>query len=99
MIIKSKKNIEGLFSQELKGEKFKFHHAENVTPMMIDAQMEREFGNKGWTKDRNMRKIATVPALALYDNPDLVKDGSNKAWKKYLSGEGRCFATVDPNTI
>lgn len=99
MIIKSKKNIEGLFQQEYKGDDFVFHHAERIDPILKSANLQREAGNNGWGKNKSMRKIATVPALEFYNNPDLVREGTNKTWRKYLNGEGRAYATVNPNTV
>jgi len=99
MVIKSKQNIEGLFQHEMKGDNFVFHHAEKIDPMLQDAYKQREEANNGFTDTKSFRKIATVPALEFYNNPDLLKDNSNKTWRKYLMGRGRDFATVNPATI
>ena len=98
-IIKSNKIVSGLQGVSYQDDKVILHHASNISGALAMAQGERDSLSDGWTKDRNMRKIATVPESEFILNPHLLKDNSTKVWRKFLQNEGRDYAVVDPKTI
>jgi hypothetical protein len=81
------------------GDKTVFTHVQNVDPVSKLAWEQRNSGNNGWTKDKSMRKIAEIPELVFFANPQLTNpDGRiNKAeLRKFLrSPQGETFRTVD----
>lgn len=98
-IIKSNKLIPGLQGITYEDDKVVLHHASNISGALTMAMQERNGLSDGWTKDRDMRKIATVPESEFILNPHLLKDNSTKVWRKFLQNEGRDYAIVDPKTI
>lgn len=100
MIIKSNKVLEGFQGMESKGDLTTFHHLERVDPIMEKARDMRDFSSNGWTKDRSMRQVATLPSTVILKHPELLQDKSGKLLRKFLQGEeGRRYACVNPNSI
>jgi hypothetical protein len=81
-----------LRSAEFVGDKFIFNHMQDTAPTMEQAQYERDLSNNGWTEDRSMRKIASIPEIELVKHPEFLHD--QKALLTWLKGEGRKYATV-----
>jgi hypothetical protein len=42
---------------------FYIKRTEDVEPLIEEMALERSNGNNGWTKDRTMRKIGSIPLL------------------------------------
>jgi len=83
-----------IMDSSVKGDVFTLKHAENVSGIIESANNDRLYGNNGWTKDKTMRKIATLPASILLKYPHLIKD--KKALKKWLqTPEGMLFRTTE----
>jgi hypothetical protein len=100
MIIKSNKIREGFQGMQSHGDITKFHHLERVDGIMEQAQNMREFSNNGWTKEKNMRQVASLPSTVVLKYPELLQDKTGKLLRKFLQGEeGRMYACVNPNTI
>jgi hypothetical protein len=81
-----------LQSAEFIGDKFVFTHGQDTNPTMGAAQYERDWSDNGWTEDRSMRKIASIPEIELVKHPEFLHD--QKALLTWLKGEGRKYATV-----
>jgi hypothetical protein len=81
-----------LRSAEYVGDNFVFTHTQDTAPTMEQAQQERDWSNNGWTKDKTMRKIASIPEIELVRHPEFMHD--QKALLTWLKGEGRKYTTV-----
>ena len=82
------------------GDKTLFNHLERVDGIMEHAESMRNFSNNGWTKEKNMRKVASVPSVLFLKHPEIFQDKSGKLLRKFLqTEEGRPYACVNPNTI
>lgn len=96
-IIRAGKTGNGLVSTEYEGDKFKFTHAEDVGELAKYCYEVRKESNNGFSKERQFRRIASIPVLAWYEL--LKKCGGNvtdKDIRDYLrSEEGEMFKTVN----
>jgi hypothetical protein len=81
-----------LRSAEFVGNDFIFTHAQDTAPTQELADYERNWSDNGWTKDRTMRKIASIPEIELVKHPEFMHD--RKALTTWLKGEGRKYMTV-----
>jgi hypothetical protein len=84
---------EGLWEAKLGKEKFKFKHAQNVTPILEFAHQMREHSSNGFTKDKGMRMIGYIPELELAKHPEWLKD-PNEIVKWLKTDEGAPYRTV-----
>ena len=100
MIIQSNKLKDGLQNIIDQGDKRIFKHLEHINPIMENAQEIRDFSNNGWTKDKSMRQIASLPSLVVLKYPELLQDRTGTLLKKFLqTAEGMRYACVRPSTI
>ena len=53
-----------------------FEHIQRIGPILEDAHVSRESGREGWTPDRSMQLIATIPANVFVQHPEFVHDTS-----------------------
>ena len=60
MIIKDKDYLAGTTYD---GDEFTMHHVQPTLSIKEEAHDMRVHGNNGWTKDKNFRHIAHIPAL------------------------------------
>lgn len=93
MIIKTNKNIEGLAKIEYEKDNFIFTHAQNITPSLEQAHLLREFGNNGWSTDKNYRRIATIPSIEFVRHPEWAQD-TEQIIKWLKSEDGKPYRTV-----
>lgn len=93
MIIKDRDYLAGT---TYKGDKYTHHHVQPTLNIQEEAHNIREFSDNGWTKDRSMRQIATIPALeavrlqaerpGFFSSPEMITE--------YLKKEGAIYRTV-----
>ncbi len=79
------------------GDKVHYRHTEWTEPLKVHAKAQR-IENDGWTKDRTMQRIATVPEGIFIEHPEFVYD--EKAFLRWLkSPEGEEYLHVDKSKI
>ena len=102
MIIKdSDRADETLVGTTFKGDTYTHHHAQDTSVIQAGCQELRNDGTNGFTQERTMRKIASIPAL------DAVRLGnerpgffsSSEMIGEWLKKEGEAYLTVKKNTI
>lgn len=80
-------------SEAVGSDKFKLIHAQPIGDIMKHAYEYRKLDGNGFTDGKNMRKIASIPAIEFVKHPEWAHD--TKAMKKWLkSEEGRQYLTV-----
>jgi len=85
----------GLIDTQYADDKVGFLHIENLTPYMASAYKQRMSGQEGWTKDREMQKVASLPPLVAHRLEKigiLNDDVALKVWLK--SEEGARYRTT-----
>lgn len=85
---------------DAKKDKLLFTRVFDPRPAMESAHEERKDPNQGWTKDRTMRKIASIPAQEFFKHPEweeeLIANGNSPSMRKWLQTEyGSLFKTVN----
>jgi len=83
---------EGIWSARIDGDECRIFHAQKTDDIDLQNHIERESGNNGWTIDRSMRKIASIPALEFAKHPEFTQDEATL--KKWLKKEGRRYLSV-----
>ena len=72
-------------------------HVENVTPVFLDNKKAREEEGNGWTDEKKMRKIASIPPLVAVEAeknfPGLFQD-KNMMRRFLRSDVGKLCLTV-----
>lgn len=97
-IIKSNNNLgEGLVGAEFSEKFVKVSHVENVSPIFAANQKSREDSHNGFSDDRSMRKIASIPPLVAIEaektHPGLFQD--KNMMKEFLRSDvGKLCMTV-----
>lgn len=91
---------DGLAQMDVHGDKFKFTHVQNVEKVMAQAHQDRKDERQGWSKDRTMRRVASIPVIEWLRHPEwqqeIVAYGDSPSMRKWLCGEyGSLFKTVD----
>ena len=82
-----------LIDIELDKDKMRMKHVQDVGGIIQQAELLRNYSDNGFTSDRNMRHIATIPAGEFVNHPEWAYD--EKALIKWLkSEEGRPYRTV-----
>ena len=102
MIIKDSDRAENtLIGTTIDGDHYTHHHAQNTSAIQAGCHELRQDSGNGWTKERTMRKIASIPAL------DAVRLGNERPgffsspemMREWLRREGEDYLTVKKNTI
>jgi hypothetical protein len=105
-IIRAKRGLvpvggHGLVDVQLKGDKFHFLHAQDVEPVAAACKELRKDSNKGFSKDRTMQRIASIPELVWFAHPEFIGDHGQvnlKELRKFLkSPEGEMYVTAAGN--
>lgn len=102
MIIRSSKLSEGNTLEE-QGGKIVLTHTENIEPVLEANYASRKDLNNGWSKNRNMRRIASIPFTVWLQwtkqYPELImgdKELKEKTLRKILKEEEmKQFWTVE----
>ena len=89
----------GLVDVAYEGDKFKFTHAQNLDILRAELKERMKYQTaEGWSENRSMRYIGTIPAAAIEARPELraaLNSGDDAAIRKaveiYFNGEGREF--------
>jgi len=85
----------GIIDTQYSDDKVAFTHVENVTPYMASAYKQRMSGKEGWTKSREMQKVASLPPLVAVKLERLGILGDETALKVWLkSEEGSKYRTT-----
>jgi len=74
------------------GDSFHTITAQHIDPILEEAYLHRQYAGDGFSKGRNMQKVATIPQIEFLLHPELAYD--EKALIKFLKGEGRKYCTV-----
>lgn len=78
---------------ELEADKFRILHGQQIDGILEECHAYRKLDGNGFTDGRNMRKIASIPAIEFTKHPEWAHD--TKAMIKWLkSEEGRMYLTV-----
>lgn len=87
---------------ETKKDKFVINHIENIDPVLAHNYEARKDPNQGYSKDRELQKVATVPMLTWLEwtrkFPELVagdKELREKTLRKLLNKEFPMFKTIN----
>ena len=75
----------------LHGDHTVISHVEDLEPIFEHTAQMRKLNNNGFSKERNMRYLGTIPLMTLLRNPELANDSS---LKKYLRERPRCRAVA-----
>ena len=103
MIIKSAKITEGTSLVDNNDGKFTLNHAMDITPILEANYHAKKDAQNGWSKDRNMRRVASIDPLTwkkwTQKFPELLL-GDRKLRDKTLynllyTEEGKQFWTVE----
>lgn len=81
-----------LRSADFVGDNFVFNHMQDTAPTQLSCYQDRLHTDNGWTEDRSMRKIASIPEIELVKHPEFLHD--QKALLTWLKGEGKKYTTV-----
>lgn len=81
-----------ILKADIQGDNFVFVHGQNTLPVQQQAYADRMSDNNGFTDNRSMRKIASIPEIEFIRHPEWIHD--QKAMLKWLKGEGRKYACV-----
>jgi hypothetical protein len=77
---------------ECVGDNFIFNHMQDTAPTQEQVYLDRTYSDNGWTQDRTMRKIASIPEVEFLKHPEFLHD--QKAITTWLKGEGKKYMTV-----
>ena len=101
MIVKDDGSIDTLVGTSIKGDYYTHHHAQNTSLVQAGCHEQRQDDSNGWTQERTMRKIASIPALdavrlgnerpGFFSSPEMIGE--------WLKKEGEAYLTVKKNTI
>ncbi|MEE8382215.1 MAG: hypothetical protein V3R78_10135 [Thermodesulfobacteriota bacterium] len=102
MIIKDSDRADPtLVGTTYEGDHYTHHHAQDTSTIQAGCHELRQDGTNGWTEERTMRKIASIPALdavrlgnerpGFFSSPEMIGE--------YLKREGEKYLTVKKNTI
>lgn len=85
---------------EAKKDKVLFTRVYDPTPAMKQAHEDRKDLSQGWSKDRTMRRIASIPPQEFFKHPEweeeLIAYGDSPSMRKWLQTEyGSLFKTVE----
>jgi hypothetical protein len=97
-IIRSRESLsDGIGAVEYQGDKFKFTHVQDVNPFYKYAHEQRKEQGNGFSKDRQFRKIASVPNLVWFEFVKRCGGQPTEAQiRKFLrTEEGKMFTTVE----
>jgi len=98
MIFKGDGNDTGLLSVESEKDQFKFTHIQRLDDAEEELRMMEAHGSTdGFSKDRTMRYLGTIPAIIWLEHPEWQHD--DKALMRWLqSDEGRKWCVHLPDT-
>ena len=101
MIVKDDGSIDTLVGTSVEGDKYTHHHAQNTSLVQAGCHELRQDSSNGFTQERTMRKIASIPALdavrlgnerpGFFSSPEMIGE--------WLKKEGEAYLTVKKNTI
>jgi len=96
MIVSSTKAVQGLNDISYKDEQVVFTHAQDVAPILQEAQISRNCGNEGWDKGKKSdawQRIGIVPGWAYVKYPEMNRDARlSRKW--LLTEEGSPYRTT-----
>lgn len=93
MIIRSSQIREGLQTIDYRKEQVVFTHAQRIDPVLAECQESRESGSEGWSANRTMQRIASIPAAVFVQHPEFVHEPS-LITKWLQTDEGRPYRTT-----
>lgn len=98
MIIRDGNGDTGLLDIQYEGDKIKYTHVQQLDNAQEElAMMEAASSPDGFSKDRTLRYIGTIPAIIWLQHPEFMHD--TKALNKWLqSEEGRKWCVNLPDT-
>ena len=95
MRIKPDGTIDTLRGTTYKGDTYTHHHIQDTSAIQEACNEERIYSDNGWTEDRSMRKIASIPALdavrlgnerpGFFSSPEMINEWLKKEGEKYLT--------------
>lgn len=97
MIIRDIEFDRGVVDVEDDGEFIKVTNVQDLDPLLKDLALRKQEQNEGgFSKDRTMRYIGSIPASAIAINPELGKNA--EAALDFLNNEGSQFRVNKVNT-
>lgn len=98
MIIKDENAPDmGVIGARFEEEKLVVDHIQDLEPILRDLQLRKKYQNEGgFSKDRTMRYIGTIPSSATAINPELAKNA--EAALEFLENEGSQFRVNKTDT-
>ena len=86
MIIKDKQFDRGVLGARVEGDYLVVDHIQDVDPILKDLQLRRvEQNDNGFSHDRSMRFLGTVPMSVFVMHPEFLKD--TKALVEWLEND------------
>ena len=72
---------------EYEGDNYVMRHAQKIDSILESNYEARKNDNNGFTKDRSMRKVASIPEMEFIKRPELIKDLSGNTMKRFLRSD------------
>ena len=90
---------DGLLGVEARGDKYIFNHVQRLDPIIRECAVKRKDPSRGYSSDRSLRQIASIPESVYLAHPEFVFPSgqlNRDAVYKWLdSPEGELFKTVN----
>ena len=84
-----------ILNVEYDGDNYVMRHAQKIDGILASNQEARKDDGNGFTKDRSMRFVASIPELEFIKRPELIRDLSGNTMKRFLrSDEAAPFRRV-----